>query len=117
MRPANTGLTVCTKEFARAILSIRRDSVFSGFRKHEKEEENPMKDLVTYLAQRLVDKPDLVSVNEYSSGQTLVLELRVEKNDMGKVIGREGRTAQALRTIINAASRKQQKRTVLEIIQ
>jgi predicted RNA-binding protein YlqC (UPF0109 family) len=75
-----------------------------------------MKDLVTFLAQHLVDKTDSVFVNEYSAGQTLVLELRVEKADVGKVIGREGKTAEAIRTIIHAVSRKQRKRAVLEIL-
>jgi predicted RNA-binding protein YlqC (UPF0109 family) len=75
-----------------------------------------MKDLLTYVAQQLVDNPDSVFVNEVCSGQTTILELRVEKGDIGKVIGREGRTAQAIRTILNAASRKQQKRAVFEIL-
>jgi hypothetical protein len=56
-------------------------------------------------------------VDEVSSGQTMVLELHVAKPDIGKVIGRQGRTAHALRTIINAASAKEKKRTVLEIVE
>jgi uncharacterized protein len=74
-----------------------------------------LKNLVSLMAQRLVDNPGLVQVKEISSGQTLILQLCVQKQDVGKVIGRKGRTAQALRTILHAASRKEKKRTVLEI--
>ena len=81
------------------------------------ETTGSVKDLVTFIAQNLVDYPSSVSVGEVSSGQTMVLELHVAKTDIGKVIGRQGRTAQALRTIINAASAKDRKRTVLEIIE
>ncbi len=81
------------------------------------ETTGSVKDLVTVIAQRLVDKPDSVSVGEISSGQTTVLELRVAKTDVGKVIGRQGRTAHALRTIINAASARDKRRAVLEIME
>jgi uncharacterized protein len=81
------------------------------------ETTGSMRDLVTLIAQSLVDNPNSVSVDEVSSGQTMVLELHVAKTDIGKVIGRQGRTAQALRTIINAASAKDRKRAVLEIIE
>jgi predicted RNA-binding protein YlqC (UPF0109 family) len=81
------------------------------------ETTGSMRDLVTFIAQSLVDTPESVSVGEVSSGQTMVLELHVAKTDIGKVIGRQGRTAQALRTIINAASARDRKRTVLEIIE
>ena len=81
------------------------------------ETTGSMRDLVTFIAQSLVDNPESVSVGEVSSGQTMVLELHVAKTDIGKVIGRQGRTAQALRTIINAASAKDRKRAVLEIIE
>ena len=81
------------------------------------ETTGSVKDLVTFIAQNLVDNPSSVSVGEVSSGQTMVLELHVANTDIGKVIGRQGRTAQALRTIINAASAKDRKRTVLEIIE
>jgi predicted RNA-binding protein YlqC (UPF0109 family) len=81
------------------------------------ETTGSMRDLVTFIAQSLVDNPESVSVGEASSGQTMVLELHVAKTDIGKVIGRQGRTAQALRTIINAASARDRKRTVLEIIE
>ncbi len=76
-----------------------------------------MKELVTYIARALVDKPELVSVAEVEGNQTTVLELMVAKEDLGKVIGKQGRTAQAMRTILNAVSSKVKKRTVLEIIE
>ena len=76
-----------------------------------------MKDLVKYIAQALVDNPDEVSVGEVEGNQTSVLELKVAKEDLGKVIGKQGRTARAMRTILSAASAKIKKRTVLEIIE
>ncbi len=76
-----------------------------------------MKDLTCYIAQALVDRPDEVSVTEVEGKQTSVLELKVAKEDLGKVIGKQGRTAQAMRTILSAASAKLKKRTVLEIIE
>ena len=76
-----------------------------------------MKELITYIAQALVDNPEQVSVNEVEGNQTSVLELKVAKEDLGKVIGKQGRTARAMRTILSAASAKIKKRTVLEIIE
>lgn len=76
-----------------------------------------MKDLVTYIARSLVDKPEQVTVAEVEGNQTTVLELTVAKEDLGKVIGKQGRTAQAMRTILSAVSSKVKKRTVLEIIE
>ncbi|MDX2502559.1 MAG: KH domain-containing protein [Deltaproteobacteria bacterium] len=76
-----------------------------------------MKDLINYIAQALVDYPEQVSVNEVTGDQTSVLELTVAKEDLGKVIGKQGRTARAMRTILNAASAKTKKRTVLEIVE
>lgn len=76
-----------------------------------------MKDLVLYMVQALVDYPDDVSVTEIVGSQTSVIELSVAKEDLGKVIGKQGRTARALRTILSAASAKLNKRTVLEIIE
>ena len=76
-----------------------------------------MKELVTHIARSLVDKPEQVSVAEVEGNQTTVLELTVAKEDLGKVIGKQGRTAQAMRTILSAASTKLKKRTVLEIIE
>jgi len=65
----------------------------------------------------LVDMPENVVVTEISGEQTTVIELKVDKTDLGKVIGKQGRTARALRTILNAASTKLRKRSVLEIIE
>ncbi len=76
-----------------------------------------MKDLVIYIAKALVDSPDEVSVNEVEGEQTSVIELRVAKGDLGKIIGKHGKTAQSIRTILSAASAKIGKRAVLEIIE
>jgi predicted RNA-binding protein YlqC (UPF0109 family) len=76
-----------------------------------------MKELVKFIAQSLVDNPDAVQVNEIEGEQTSVIELKVAKEDLGKVIGKQGRTARAMRTILNAASTKIRKRAVLEIIE
>ena len=76
-----------------------------------------MKDLIKYIAQALVDNPDQVEVAEVEGNQTSVLELKVAKEDLGKVIGKQGRTARAMRTILSAASAKVKKRTVLEIVE
>jgi len=75
-----------------------------------------MRDLIFFIAKALVDQPDQVSVEEVEGNQTSVLELKVAKEDLGKVIGKQGRTARAMRTILSAASAKIRKRTVLEII-
>jgi hypothetical protein len=76
-----------------------------------------MKDLVKYIAQALVDYPEQVEVTEVVGNQTSVLELKVAKEDLGKVIGKQGRTARAMRTLLSAASAKIKKRTVLEILE
>lgn len=76
-----------------------------------------MKELIKYMAQALVDNPDMVEVSEVVGEHTSVLELRVAKEDLGKVIGKQGRTAKAMRTILSAASTKIRKRSVLEIIE
>ena len=76
-----------------------------------------MKDLIGYIAQALVDRPEDVTVTEVEGNQTSVLELKVAKEDLGKVIGKQGRSARAMRTILSAASAKLKKRTVLEIIE
>jgi predicted RNA-binding protein YlqC (UPF0109 family) len=76
-----------------------------------------MKDLVTEIVQAIVDHPEEVSVTEIAAEHTSVLELRVAKSDMGKVIGKRGRMAQAIRAILNAASGKARKRYVLEIVE
>ena len=76
-----------------------------------------MKDLIKFMAQALVDHPEQVVVSEVAGEQTSVIELRVAKEDLGKVIGKQGRTAKAMRTILSAASAKLHKRTVMEIIE
>jgi len=76
-----------------------------------------MKELIKYIAEALVDNPEQVSVEEVEGNQTSVLELKVSKEDLGKVIGKQGRTARAMRTILGAASAKEKKRTVLEIVE
>ena len=75
-----------------------------------------MKELIEYIAKALVDNPEAVQVNEVTGEQTSVMELKVAKEDLGKVIGRQGRTARAMRTILSAASTKLRKRTILEIL-
>ena len=76
-----------------------------------------MKALIEYIAKSLVDDPDQVAVNEIEGNQTSVLELKVAKEDLGKVIGKQGRTARAMRTILSSASAKLKKKIVLEIIE
>lgn len=76
-----------------------------------------MKDLIKHIAQTLVDYPDEVEVTEIGGVTTTVIELRVAKADLGKVIGKQGRTAHAMRTILSAAGKKLSKRAVLEIIE
>lgn len=76
-----------------------------------------LKSLVEYIAKSLVDHPDHVDVNEIEGEKTTILELRVDEDDLGKIIGRHGRTAKAMRTVINAAATKEQKRAVLEILE
>ena len=76
-----------------------------------------LKDLIEYIAKSLVDNPDQVQVTEVEGEQTSVLELKVAKEDLGKVIGKQGRIARAMRTILGAASTKAKKRTVLEILE
>jgi hypothetical protein len=76
-----------------------------------------MKDLIAYIAKALVDKPEEVTVTEIEGEQTSVIELKVAKEDLGKVIGKQGRTARAMRTILSASSAKINKRSVLEIIE
>ena len=76
-----------------------------------------LRDLVEFMAKSLVDHPDEVDVNEVIGEQTTVVELKGSKEDLGKVIGKQGRTARSMRTILNAASTKLQKRSVLEIVE
>ncbi len=76
-----------------------------------------VKELVQYIAQALVDNPDAVSINEIEGAQAVILELKVAKQDLGKIIGKQGRTAGAIRTILNSAAGKIKKRITLEIIE
>jgi predicted RNA-binding protein YlqC (UPF0109 family) len=73
--------------------------------------------MIEYVARMLVDLPDQVQVHEIEGENTTVIELKVAKEDLGKIIGKQGRTARAVRTILNGASTKLRKRTVLEIIE
>jgi hypothetical protein len=76
-----------------------------------------MKDLITEIVKALVDHPEEVSVSEVEGSHTTVLEVRVAKTDMGKVIGKQGRTAQAIRSIMSAAAGKARQRYILEILE
>ena len=74
-----------------------------------------MKELVEYMAKSLVDNPEYVSVNEVNKEQSIILELKVAPEDMGKVIGKQGRIAKAIRTVVKAAAVKQHKRVIVEL--
>jgi predicted RNA-binding protein YlqC (UPF0109 family) len=75
-----------------------------------------MAELLEYLARQLVDKPEAVRVEEVDEGHTLVLRLYVDEEDLGKVIGRQGRIARALRTVVRAGGAREQRRVQLEIV-
>jgi len=75
-----------------------------------------MKELIKRIAQALVDNPEQVEVSEVEGDNVVILELRVAKEDIGKVIGKKGRTAHSIRTILNATSGKVKRRTILEIL-
>ena len=75
-----------------------------------------MKELVAILAQSLVDRPEKVEVNQVEGEKSIILELRVDEDDMGKVIGKQGKIAKAIRTVVKAAAAKEGKRVVLEIL-
>jgi len=76
-----------------------------------------MKELVSFIATSLVDQPQAVEVNENAQDDVVVVELRVAKDDLGKVIGKQGRTARAIRALLSAAAGKQNKRARLEILE
>jgi len=76
-----------------------------------------MKELVLVMARALVDKPDEVEINQIEGDVTTILELKVAKEDLGKVIGKQGKTAHAMRSILNATATKLKKRAVLEIVE
>ena len=75
-----------------------------------------MRELVELIAKSLVDNPDAVQVNEIAGEQSVILELKVAPEDMGKVIGKQGRIAKAIRTVVKAAATKENKRVVVEIL-
>ena len=75
-----------------------------------------MKELVEVIAKALVDHPEEVSVNEKNEGRTIVLELHVAEGDMGKVIGKQGRIAKAIRSVVKAAAAKEDKKVVVDIL-
>ena len=76
-----------------------------------------MKELVQYLARSLVNHPDAVEVKETEGETASVLELRVAKEDLGRIIGKQGRTAKSIRTIVNAAASRTNRKVVLEIVE
>jgi len=76
-----------------------------------------MKELILVMARALVDKPDEVEIKEIEGDVTTILELKVAKEDLGKVIGKQGKTAHAMRSILNATATKLKKRAVLEILE
>ena len=76
-----------------------------------------MEELIKHIAQALVDNPEEVEVSEIEAGHSVVIELKVAKSDMGKIIGKKGRNVQAMRNVLNAASAKVKKRATLEIIE
>lgn len=82
----------------------------------ELKEEAVLIELVEYIAKALVDHPESVSVNQVEGEQSIILELKVDPEDMGKVIGKQGRIAKAIRTVVKAAAAKEGKRVVVEII-
>lgn len=75
-----------------------------------------LKDLLQFLVTKLVDHPDEVKINEVAGEHTHIFELKVNKEDLGKIIGKQGRTAKAIRTILSAASVKENKRAMVEIL-
>lgn len=81
------------------------------------EKAPPLRELVLYLARALVEHPDQVAVEEIEEADATVFELKVAETDLGRVIGRQGRTAKALRTVLSAASAKMKRRAILEILE
>lgn len=77
----------------------------------------PLRELVTYLARSLVEHPDQVEVREVEEPDALVLEVKVADSDLGRIIGKQGRTAKAIRTVLSAASAKLRRRVILEILE
>jgi len=88
-----------------------------GLFKSSLKEEGKMRDLVEYIIKQIVDKPNEVQVQEIKAEKVILLEISVAKEDMGKVIGKGGRVANALRTIVGAAAAKMRKRVMVEILE
>jgi len=84
---------------------------------YEEGELDMLKDLVEVIAKSLVDNPDQVKVSEIHGEQSVIIELKVAPEDMGKVIGKQGRIARAIRTVVRAAASKDNKRVIVEILQ
>jgi len=76
-----------------------------------------LKELIKHIIQALVDHPEQIAISEVEGKQVTVLEIKAAKEDLGKIIGKQGRNAKAIRTILNAASAKSKKRTIMEIIE
>ena len=93
------------------------DDADSSDRGRDDDAADRMKGLVEFIAVKLVDLPDEVEIRDFEGERTTVLELRVHPEDLGKVIGRQGRTAQALRTLLSIAATRSQKKVVLEILE
>ncbi len=92
------------------------DNVAKGVRKMTQTSSGSMKELIEFVAKSLVDQVDKVEINEIAGTQTNVIELKVAKEDIGKIIGKSGRTADAIRTILNCGAAKLNKRFILHII-
>ncbi len=92
------------------------ENVAQGAVEMSNESPGSMKELIEFVAKTLVDQPDKVAINEIVGAQTNVLELKVAKEDVGKIIGKSGRTADAIRTILNCGAAKLNKRFILHII-
>ena len=97
--------------------SVAATRLFAHYKKKHFEFGGAMKELIEQIAKALVDNPEQVSVRPIEGEQTTVFELRVAKSDLGKVIGKEGRTATSIRTILSAAGMKLKKRFTLEILE
>jgi hypothetical protein len=104
-----TGRFLLTGPACNLIVSANVQQLYPG--------RGTMKKLVEQIARALVDVPEQVSVNEIESHQSIVIELSVAKQDLGKIIGRKGQNVQAIRTILNAASGKTKKRIILELLE
>src|SRR5262245_12165423 len=101
----------------RFLAATHRQTCPFGKPKHKMSSEGAMKELIEQIAKALVDNPEEVSVRLIEGEQTTVFELRVAQSDLGKVIGKQGRTAISIRTIISAAGMKLKKRFTLEILE